>query len=640
MLRHGYSANDSFLGVVEDELASSVGRHSMKVSVNIEEFKKKSEPVIKQKTATEIYNKLIRGGDAYKDTGIALDLIFTKTNVWEALKSKGSIQVIKVLDIDEKTYQLTTLEVRVPGIDRPMVLKCIECQMRTTDSDRVVTVAQQEVSAYDRLPGQLKDLFVEKFAHGRLWFKSSSYEVLLMEGMSDYSLDQGFTQTGFSSANNDHFVWLAQAFGMLHKVHAAGYSHGNAHAGNVKWSEGPGKGALKFVGLARVVNISTNENEVKSIRKLNDICHLLLDNNLSFSGLNPRRLVREINFGQLHARLVEIKTRLAASSVGSIDKYFSLDETLPYHADFIDAEIYGIRETKAKLESADSMQYQRMKDPSFQKKLDDFTLSLTDPEYLRKVFLFVIAQINRSTQNAAVDQDDMKIPLQKGLFLPQSRPPVPSPPAPAPVPVLLPQQIPVRPLTPIPPPLPRPASLPGGGAINPSGMPPFRPGGSSLPGTMNPAWQPLVPPQVPNPPGPSPGQPIYNGNVSGNHLIPFPLMFDGYIIQLFNGREFLEIFYTIDRNGVVSLKVPNHSSGRFDSISDITLIRELHAEGKLMFTSRSEELYFNINPDNNTLVVYTMKAAVVPPYSKKPTRFDVVPLVPRIKQPTVISNTA
>ena len=176
MLRPRYSANGMFIGVAEEEIKFKVGTRIMKATINVNSFIRESLHALRGENPTEIYKKLCKGTSNYRTFGIMVELIFTNQQSWGKLGDKCSIDIIKVLNLAKDRSERTILEVKIEGIDRPMVLKCVECEASEIRAGRVLTLAQREIIAYDALPTNLKEVFVVKYAHGRLWFDNSSYE--------------------------------------------------------------------------------------------------------------------------------------------------------------------------------------------------------------------------------------------------------------------------------------------------------------------------------------------------------------------------------------------------------------------------------------------------------------------------------
>jgi hypothetical protein len=129
--------------------------------------------------------------------------------------------------------------------------------------------------------------------------------------------------------------------------------------------------------------------------------------------------------------------------------------------------------------------------------------------------------------------------------------------------------------------------------------------------------------------------------VSNNSM--FPLMYNGFILQLVTGSisarnaDFLEIYYTIDVSGNILLKVPKHQLGTYENISSDT-VREVHAEGRQLLAPDGEKLYFNINTNDKTLMIYKAQRSNLPPYTaSKLVTFYYVPLVSRSRLPVFAS---
>jgi hypothetical protein len=415
-----HCATGLFLGVAEEEKSHMVGRYTLKVSLQ-NDFKSNSMGAIRNKNPTDVFIKLSRGNLAYT-CGIKLDLIFTDRRIHDAFeaqydnpnpsrtdqKPEPDFQVNKVLNIDLGRANRTILEVKVKGVEKTMVLKCVDCKFKDAVDNSVETIAQQEIKAFDSLPESLKGVFVEKYAHGRLWFDNSSYEVILMEQMYLTDMNQAFIQTEYKLGDIQQLKWMAQAFGLLQKVHKAGYSHGDPHAGNLLWTDGIGQGTMKFIDPERMLNLTRNgiENETKAIRKLSDVGYLLFRNQLIYQGIITEDPAHdfEISCEILHMRLKLIKSHLPESFV-------FLDDTLPYTNDFINSGIWSIANAKYMWEDGNPTQYQKLTTEEFGKNLDDFIANMSDPAYIEKVFHYIIMEINRSVLKVVrIDDKDLDIP--------------------------------------------------------------------------------------------------------------------------------------------------------------------------------------------------------------------------------------
>jgi hypothetical protein len=407
---------DSFLGVAEEAVEYKVGSKAVKVSINIPDFKLKSAEALKRSSQTDIYKNLIKIENGYDYYDKYLQLIFTDVEIWGKLKGKGNIDVIRVLNLEKERHGRTILEVNFKGIDKPMVLKCIETELKEIVFGNLQTITQQEIMAFDGMPQELKPIFVRKYAHGRLWFTSSSFEVILMEQLSKRTLGDSFVETSIRFQTNDQdpiprqFVWFSKAFELLHRLHIAGWSHGDIHAENVLWTSDGNE--LKFIDPERMLYIgdmvddpSKIDYEAKAIRKLCDIYQLLFTNRLALSGLKYRTYNLRVDL--LHTRFKAIKAALIS---GGIESSFSLDDTIPYHYKFRLAGVDPIEKIKPILKDINPSQYQKFKNPDFHKKLDDFTLKLSNSDYLQKVFIYTIMELNKSMQGSPIDKDDLKFP--------------------------------------------------------------------------------------------------------------------------------------------------------------------------------------------------------------------------------------
>jgi hypothetical protein len=559
MLKSKQHEYDRFLGVAEEAAEYKVGSKAMRVSIDIPSFKRESTAAIGRNPLTEIYKNLISEGDGFTPPDIFVQLTFTDVNFWNVFKSKDNIEVIRVLNLDKSRYERTILEVRVKGIENPMVLKCIETRLKEIVSGNVQTITQQEIMAFDRLPQNLKNHFVRKYAHGRLWFTNVSYEVILMEKLSAVTLRGALTGVSIDFKNNTadpvpkQFVWLANAFGLLHRLHVAGWSHGDSHADNIIWPIGSND--LKFIDPERMLDMNEldngspkHDNETKAIRKLGDIYQLLFVNDLAIFGLNPRPTSYDLRVDLLHSRFKEIKAALA--SVG-IESSFSLDDTIPYHYGFRGAGINKIEDVKLFLRNFDREQYKKFSSADFHVKLDEFTLKLSDPVYLQKVFIFTIMELNKSVQNAPIDESDFSFPISLKT---QTQPRVP---------------LPVQPDV-------AGNNIPGKGKVH-------------LPNVIDVSGQ---------------AMPVQNGFI--------PLSFQGRFIQISQKGVVNALYYSVDAAGNITLSAnPEHPE-----IITIRSLVQMLSNNVPVYDINGEMLYFFINLRDKTIEVYRKSVVKDPPYWK------------------------
>lgn len=548
MQRPRYSANGLFLGVVEDEKSHMVGRHTMNVITDAD-FRINSRDAMHKKSPTQIYHVLERG-----IFGIALDLIFTDRSIHDKFQlfyNTGSgpgsglrpvIQVNKLLNIDSNRANRTILEVQIKGIDKIMVLKCIDCKRKDVVEDSVETVTQQEVKAFEALPDSLKGIFVEKYGHGRLWFSDLDHcEVILMEKMCSTDLNQAFTTVKYDKDDpnsvSEQLKWLSEGFGLLHKVHEAGFSHGDPHAANLLWTDDVGQGTMKFIDPERMLNLNLEgtDNVTKAIRKLSDVGYLLFRNVLTLMGLNSGQ---NIECGTLHRRLKQIKTRL-------VEHFVFLDDTLPYTDYYLYASLWNMGQSKEKWRIHNPIQYEKMKTDDFCRNLDVFISNMSDAQYLQKVFHYTILEINRAALRfPAVDDKDLDVPYYPGQ-----------------VAAVLPVQVTSQPEHQV-----------------------IKPPNADVAAPRHFATQPNTGP--------------------GRELVDFPLRYGIFDIQVYDdiNHKFHNIYYKKNPNETKSLI---EYDGKIHKPFNGYTIQRMYASGSNMSARYDmEDLYFNFDYEKGDLIVY------------------------------------
>jgi hypothetical protein len=421
---YNYTAG-SHLGAVEDELGCMVGRHIMEVSIDAKQFRDASAAALIDVLAvdyTDLFLKLTGNKGSVRNS-MLLDLIFTDRSMYRSLQDKLEIKFVKAINQDKSRSGRTIIVVEVEGMDKAMVLKCINRIIKPTDITkkyrREETIMQQEVAAFDSITDDLKRAFVTKYAHGRLWFDTTSYEVILMEKMFSTDLNTAMIQTRFDWDKPDQYVWLARAFGLLHEIHKAGYSHGDANCQNVLWMDGIGKGAMKFIDMERTLNLNSEEYDTvtKTVCKLNDIGTLLLRNSLAEIGKNPRK---PIDFNLLHERLIKIKAKLPGPSYINEKNSAFLDDVLPHDDSIkhVGIDALHLKSYVQELKENNPERYEKMSNVEFSETLDEFTLNLSNPQYLKKVFNYTLMEINKSARDVpTVDQDDINIPQYQAVLV-------------------------------------------------------------------------------------------------------------------------------------------------------------------------------------------------------------------------------
>ena len=391
-----------------------VGRHHIKASVS-PNFVHDSADSMTEKRKTDIMQNLEMDPNQYQH-GISLDLLFTNKQIYDSFRSSigsknSGIEIIRVLNSNKIRANRTILEVKLSGIDQKMAMKCVDCEITMADNETTVveSIAQKEVQMFDELPDTIRGLFVEKYAHGRIWFGSTSYEVILMESLYPIDVDQACLKQDFKAAKTAQLLWISQAFNMLKMIHDAGYSHGDAHLGNILWTKGIGQGDMKFINLERMINLNQRgmDNAGKAVRKLGDVGFLLFRNNLIYQGIN--KAIVTIDVESLHTRLKTIQEKTP-------NNILFLDDTLPYTQKYTGYGTWNLAYSKSQWKSANETQFRKISENEFEAKLNAFVKGMTDMSYTEKVFYYLISEINKTHEESMsvtvnIDDNDLRIPV-------------------------------------------------------------------------------------------------------------------------------------------------------------------------------------------------------------------------------------
>jgi hypothetical protein len=238
----------------------------------------------------------------------------------------------------------------------------------------------------------------------------------------------------------------------------------------------------------------------------------------------------------------------------------------------------------------DRYHYQILGRTDFEKKIDDFTLKLSNPVYLRDVFIYTITELNKAKENAPIDQNDLEIPLLPGESLP---PPLTKPK----------DRVQVR--------LPDVSDVLGQSKYqtNHVAPPPVYNYGNDI-GVSDVLGQGKYQTNhVVTPP-------VYsNGNNTGGYVNPKQLnqlIYKGENVQLYEGGKYAGISFAVDGRGEITLMIPDGQSGSYKNIK-YGLIRPMYARNaQLTDGSARLPLYFDINPKNKSMIVYAPQQPYTP----------------------------
>ena len=179
------------MGMIEEVTESVKGRLVMQTNTSSDFVQRSADALLDAKVPTPIYTYLSK----YPTQKAIIDFMFTDEITWSLCQRVTDITIQRVINMEIMRSDRTILEVNIAG--NVYALKCVKQNAKTAISEarinHVRTPTQDEASAYDRLPEKTKDLFVKKFAHGRLWIylkvndvkpaEEYDTEIILMEKM-------------------------------------------------------------------------------------------------------------------------------------------------------------------------------------------------------------------------------------------------------------------------------------------------------------------------------------------------------------------------------------------------------------------------------------------------------------------------
>ena len=423
--------NGLFLGVVENSSQNVLVRHVMGLDIDTKLLNERMLREMRKGTEkTTIVEHILNGAQ------LEVSLYFTDYKISDECKALSKIRVNRVLKMAQNMLGRTILEVEIREV--PFALQIVNTVFKEIVDDSVQTPTEQEVNSFESLPEDLKHIFVEKYAHGRLYIKGDvggySPEVILMEKMCPKVLNNALTDS--SEPITVKMGWWAEAIKKLIVIDEAGWIHGDCYHANISWTRDVGVGELKWIDPKRMINHSGMDLKLVAAYKLQEIYHILL-----FSSFVSNRLqgglvsLNAVNLGALHERLNEVRKRLPSKLIHA----FMLPDTIMFYEGFR----HGIITPDLMEAIRSHPQYQVMDTIDY----TEFLRKLTNIYYLENVYEYLILQMNKVLRgNMAISIEDYNIPTEtpsprmggqpynpeNGMpLIPIPRPPpAPTPPAP------------------------------------------------------------------------------------------------------------------------------------------------------------------------------------------------------------------
>ncbi len=383
-----------FLGVVESQIQHKIGERSFTILLTDSKGFYES---IQGKPLTQCVQCLLNAEIANDG---AVNLMFTNNEMWERCKSLNSMQIVRVLDMELARYGRTILEVQLNGI--AMVLKVIDTRKKQLYDNVVHTHTEDEVISFDRIPEDLKSIFVQKYAHGRFYLANYCPEIILMEKMFPISLQSALGRQSFSLQQK--MSWYTQAIEKLLKIHKAGFFHGDCHSGNILWTDDVGIGDMKWIDPERMISMIDLDEKTKAVYAIQEIYNIFMHTGF-FNGkiMAHGFSVDDINFPVLSSRFEKIKKGLSRDKQAD----FMFPDIIMFDISIrgnngdgiITSEILQQLSTHSRYTNIESVNY------------DLFLQKLTDPNYLENSLEYTVLQCIKAHRNDLnVSQEDLAIP--------------------------------------------------------------------------------------------------------------------------------------------------------------------------------------------------------------------------------------
>lgn len=359
---------------------------------------------------TPLYNILTA-----PDVGqVLIDLNFTDPSALTYFKPGRIMTIKKVIDMDKLRAGRTILLIQTGTSS--LVLKCINCSVKKS-GEAIITPTQDEALHFDdpALPKNLKNNFVQKYAHGRIFVEHGDtgmeLECILMEYLCEDAID--YIVNLYAQQNNLMFYkYWADVIGVVHNMHMSGYVHGDCKLDNFMWRGAIG-GQVLIIDPERMQKLADFPITEQNLFKLADIVYLV------FSGVFPLLTGKDVfpiitgnNKEEFSATLNTLQSRLAAiyDMLDSTEKpLFLLNDAIAYDISIIMLSLYTTVKDSydslvANLKQLNPIQFERMG----RVNIDLFLERLSNPRFLQATIEYLGLQFRRS--GLPIEQVDLQFP--------------------------------------------------------------------------------------------------------------------------------------------------------------------------------------------------------------------------------------
>jgi hypothetical protein len=232
-----------------------------------------------------------------------LELYFTAAEInGKSVTEIKNIRAEEVLDASVQQHQRVIFECSIEGFSGTFALKCIQTKLKELTIKDASTLIEIESNAYHNVK-PFKDLFAEKYAHGRLWFDEyRSCEVILMQ---KFQMTLG--EKLLKEPSQRSIIYLVNALQLLRKLHGVGFAHGDCHGGNVMWTDSTFNN-MKFIDPERIERMEDFPPYRKNLLLMYDLYMLLLFSNPILNKIMDKPTSHVVNnLDKVHQRFITIK---------------------------------------------------------------------------------------------------------------------------------------------------------------------------------------------------------------------------------------------------------------------------------------------------------------------------------------------